>query len=241
MVPRPCVCVGPFKMKLGWEAIRAEVLRRIRTRIWAPGGLIPSEEALALEFGCARATVNRALQELANSGVLERKRKAGTRVAALPVRKATLEIPVIRQEIEARGQAHSFRLLSRLLKVPPLAILARLGVQDTVAMLHLQTLHLAGGIPQVFEDRWLNPSVLPDPAPDFSIVSVNEWLVASVAFSLGDIAFSAEPASAQEADALAVGPGTALFITERTTWATDAPITWVRLSHAPGYRLQTLL
>ena len=51
---------------MGWEAIRAEVLRRIRTRDWAPGGLIPSEEALAQEFGCARATVNRALQELAN-------------------------------------------------------------------------------------------------------------------------------------------------------------------------------
>ena len=241
MVPRPCVCVGPFKMKLGWEAIRAEVLRRIRTRIWAPGALIPSEEALAQEFGCARATVNRALQELANSGVLERKRKAGTRVAALPVRKATLEIPVIRQEIEARGQIYSFRVMLRVLKEPPLAIQARLGLRTTQAMLHLQTLHLAGGVPQVFEDRWLNPSLLPLPEPDFSIISVNEWLVASVAFSIGDIAFSAEPASSREADAMAVPPGTALFITERATWATDTPITWVRLSHAPGYRLHTLL
>jgi GntR family histidine utilization transcriptional repressor len=87
----------------GWEDIRAEVLRRIRVRDWPPGGLIPTEETLAQEFGCARATVNRALRELAGAGVLERRRKAGTRVALLPVRKATLEIPVIRQEIEARG------------------------------------------------------------------------------------------------------------------------------------------
>ncbi len=91
-------------MLQSWEAIRAEVLNRIRTRVWPPGALIPSEEALAEEFGCARATVNRALRELADAGVLERKRKAGTRVAALPVRKATLDIPVIRQEIAARGQ-----------------------------------------------------------------------------------------------------------------------------------------
>ena len=217
------------------------MLRRIRTRFWPPGVLIPSEELLAKEFGCARATVNRALQELANAGVLERKRKAGTRVAVLPVRKATLEIPVIRQEIEARGQAYSFRLMSRHLKKPPVAILAKLGLQDATPMLHLQTLHLAGGSPQVFEDRWLNPSVLPEPEPDFSRISVNEWLVATVAFSIGDIAFSAEPASSREADALGVQPGTALFITERTTGLTDAPITWVRLSHAPGYRLQTFL
>jgi GntR family histidine utilization transcriptional repressor len=89
----------------GWEDIRAEVLRRIRAREWHPGAQIPTEEDLAAEFGVARATVNRALRELATAGVLERRRKAGTRVAALPVRKATLDIPVIRQEIEARGQA----------------------------------------------------------------------------------------------------------------------------------------
>ena len=60
----------------GWGEIRVEVLRRIRERIWPPGELIPSEEALAVEFCCARATVNRALRELAEAGVLERRRKA---------------------------------------------------------------------------------------------------------------------------------------------------------------------
>ena len=46
--------------------------------------MIPGEEALAREFGCARATVNRALRDLAEAGVLERRRKAGTRVALQP-------------------------------------------------------------------------------------------------------------------------------------------------------------
>ena len=59
----------------GWEAIRAEVLTRIRRRDWPPGALIPGEEALAQEFGVARATVNRALSELARAGVLERRRR----------------------------------------------------------------------------------------------------------------------------------------------------------------------
>ena len=86
----------------GWEEIRAEVLARIRARAWPLGTLIPGEEALAAEFGVARATVNRALSELARAGVLERKRKAGTRVVALPVRKATLDIPVIRAGSRSR-------------------------------------------------------------------------------------------------------------------------------------------
>ena len=70
----------------GWEAIHANVLQRIRTREWGPGALIPTEEALAREFGCARATVSRALREVAAAGLLERRRKAGTRVALQPVR-----------------------------------------------------------------------------------------------------------------------------------------------------------
>ncbi len=228
-------------MAAGWEAIRAEVLHRIRARIWPPGGLIPSEEVLAQEFGCARATVNRALKDLADGGVLERKRKAGTRVALLPVRKATLDIPVIRQEVAARGQSYAFRLMVQRLDQPPLGVAARLGLATGHPMLRLQTLHLASGLPQVYEDRWLNPAVLPDPMPDFAAISVNEWLVANLSFVTGDIAFSAESASGPEAAALGVPTGTALFITERCTWGADAPITWVRLSHAPGYRLQTLL
>jgi GntR family transcriptional regulator, histidine utilization repressor len=228
-------------MALGWEAIRAEVMNRIRARVWPPGGLIPSEGVLAQEFGCARATVNRALTELAAAGLLERKRKAGTRVAALPVRKATLDIPVIRQEVANRSQAYTFRLMLQAVASPPVAIAARLGLPGPSQMIHLQTLHLADGLPHVFEDRWLNPAVLPQPQPDFASLSANEWLVSNIAYFCGDIAFSAEPASLAEASALSVHPGTALFITERCTWGVEAPITWVRLSHAPGYRLQTLL
>ena len=243
----------------GWEDIRREVLARIRSRAWPLGTLIPTEATLAQEFGVARATVNRALSELARSGVLERKRKAGTRVAALPVRKATLDIPVIRAEVEARGEAplalqreaeerglmadstaYSLRLLRCKLAQPPVPVLARLG-QDVGDMLHVETLHLASGRGFVLEDRWLNPAILPTPLPDFAAISANEWLVAHISYASGDISFCAEAASDAAAAALGIAQGSAVFVTERCTWAPDAPITWVRLIHAPGYRLSTVL
>lgn len=228
-------------MPQGWEEIRSEVLRRIRVRAWPPGDLIPTEEALALEFGCARATVNRALRELAGAGVLERRRKAGTRVAMWPVRKATLDIAVIRQEIEARGQRHSFQLLEQTTGAPPVPVASRLGLPPGARLIYLETLHLADGQPFVFETRWLNPAVLPTPLPDFSQLSANEWLVTHISYATGDIAFSAAAASLREATVMGVVAGTALFITERTTWTPDAPITLVRLAHAPGYRVQTMV
>lgn len=224
----------------GWEEIRAEVLARIRLRKWLPGQTIPGEEMLATEFGVARATVNRALSELARAGVLERRRKAGTRVAVQPVRKASFNIPVIRAEVEARGEVYGLRLLRLEITRPPLPVAAMLRWQGG-QMVHLQTLHLASGRPFVFENRWLNRDLLPTPLPDFASISANEWLVAHVSYASGDIAFSAEGAGMEEAAALAIAEGTAVFVTERCTWQPDAPITWVRLVHAPGYRLSTIL
>ena len=222
----------------GWEDIRAEVLRRIRARDWPPGALIPGEEALAEEFGVARATVNRALTSLAEAGVIERKKRAGTRVAELPVRRARLEVPVIRLDVLGRGQVHGFKLLADRTAPAPVPLTARLGLPEGTVMRHLETLHLADGRPYVLETRWLNPAVLPDPAPDFAVTSANEWLVTQVSLVSGDIAFTAEPATPREAEVLGIAPGTALLVAERTTHGTAGPVTWVRLAHAPGHRVQ---
>jgi GntR family histidine utilization transcriptional repressor len=223
---------------LGWEEIRAEVLRRIRARDWPPGALIPGEEALAEEFGVARATVNRALRDLAEAGVVERKKRAGTRVASLPVRRARLEIPVIRLDVLGRGLAYDFKVLVDQPAPAPVPVAARLGLPEGAPMRYLETLHLAGGRPFVLEARWLNPAVLPAPQPDFASVSANEWLVTHVSLVSGDIAFTAEPAGPREAEVLGVPLGTALLVAERTTHGTGGPVTLVRLAHAPGHRVQ---
>ena len=229
-------------MAMGWEQVRADVLARIQSRHWPPGCLIPTEADLAAEFGVARATVNRALRDLADAGLLERRRRAGTRVAALPVRRATFDIPVIRQEVAARGQTHSFRLLDMVRAVPPVPVASRIGWPTDRPMLWLETLHLADGLPFAHEMRWLNPDVLPHrPVPDFRTISVNEWLVENVAYARGDIAFYAENADPRAAEVLGVPPGAALLVTERTTFGPDAPITFVRLVHGPGYRVQSVV
>ena len=68
--------------------VKAVILGRIRGGELAPGDTVPGEAALAGEFGCARVTVNRALRELAEAGVVERRRRAGTRVLAATPRDA---------------------------------------------------------------------------------------------------------------------------------------------------------
>ena len=225
-----------------WQAIQNEALRRIREREWKPGEMIPHEAELAAELGCARATVNRALRELAAAGFIERRRKAGTRVALNPVRKATFDIPIIRRDVEGRGAVHDYRLLERAFAAAPAPVTATLRLPAKTRLLHVAALHLADGAPFCLEDRWLNPAAVPGiEAADLSAVSANEWLVRNVTLSGGDIEFFAMQADARLAAVLACAEGAALFAIDRTTWTGAMPITAVRLTYAPGYRMVTAI
>ncbi len=225
-----------------FRTIQAEVLRRVREREWPPGALIPGETTLAEEFDCARATINRALRELADKGILDRKRRAGTRVSLNPTRKASFDIPVIRLEIEAQGAIHDHRVLwSRRAKMPR-ALAARLGLPNGRAMLHHTTLHSADGQPYLYEDRWVQLSVMPAilSAP-LDRISANEWLVQNAPFSHGNVAFFAERASGSQAKALECDVGDALLGLERTTWSGSDLITYVRMAYRPGHRFETVI
>ncbi len=225
-----------------WQVIRRELIRRINERQWQPGEFIPGETELAEEFGCARATVNRAMRELADAGLVERRRKAGTRVRLNPVRKATLEIPVTRLQIEQRGATHSHRLLSRAMKMPPLQIAEKLGLVENRALLNLQAVHFADNQPFLYENRWVNPKSVPAIlVVDFPTISANEWLVHNAPFTHGDISLSAQNATAKEAEILGVNKGEALFIINRTTWNHSQPITSVRLVYSPGYKMSSVI
>lgn len=225
-----------------WQEIESEVRRRIRERVWPPGSTIPTEAALADEFGCARATVNRALQAVADSGLLDRKRKAGTRVTRHPVRKATFSIPLIRQEIEERGVTYSHQLLTSEVKPPPTSIRLALRLDGGVDALHLEALHMAGNDPYLFEDRWINMKTVPDILQaDLARTNANEWLVTHAPFTHAEIAVLAYPAGTKIAGHLRADPGAALLALERQTFDQERTITWVRLTFHPGYRLETRL
>lgn len=223
-----------------WQSVQAEVLRRIHARDWKPGDLIPNEADLAVEFGCARATVNRALRAVAETGLLDRRRKAGTRVAAQPVAKATLEIAVIRHEVEARGDIYEHLLIERHYLTPPLAISGAMRTGSTEKLLHVRALHLAEGAPYALENRWINSRVVPEAMNEpFDRVSANEWLLQHAAYTHGDIAFSAIQANGADADSLGIAENSAVLAIDRLTWNQEASVTKVQLLFTPGYQLRT--
>lgn len=225
-----------------WQIIKNNVLRRLSERHWLPGDTLPSEIEFAREFGCARATVNKALNELASAGILERKRKSGTRVAINPVRKATLKIPLTRQEIEARGCRYSHVLIENNVERLPPRMTSRFGVPDGARALHHKALHLSDHEPFMYEDRWINIIALPEILDvDFTSINANEWLVGHAPYSRGELSILSCPATQDDARHLGIDEGQPILIVERTTWSETQPMTFVRLAYRPGYRMNSTL
>ncbi len=224
--------------RLSWTNVRDEIHARILNRTYAPGDKLPRDEDIATELGCARATVHRAMQDLAKTGLVERRRKGGTHVRTDPVTRATFDIPITRLEVEARGRKYGYQLISRSLEDTPPSVMAKFGIQQVTTMLHVEALHLADNRPYIFEDRWIDARSTPDILNvDLTQQSANEWLVRNKPYSQIDVRFYAINAAGEIARQLATKVGEALLIIERTTWIGGAPITTVQAATAPGYQL----
>lgn len=222
--------------------IRQALRDRIESGEWQLGALIPGEMALADEYGCARTTINRALQTLASDGLVVRKRKGGTRVCEMPVRQAKFEIPILREQVEATGGKYRHQIMSQKLRTPTASVRTQLRISDGKKALFMETIHLADDSPYAYEQRWVNLQTVPEimQAP-LDQLSANEWLVKTVPFSSGDVIFSAEKADKTVASALQSDVGNAIFVVDRTTWMGDDFITTMKLYYKDGYQLYSPL
>lgn len=226
--------------KTSFRDVKTEILRRITDGPWGPGSLLPGEVELAEEFGCSRTTMNRALRELSELGLIDRRRKAGTRVRMAPLREARFEMPITRTEIEKTGAIYRYALVSRSVLEAPEWLRGKLGLDAKSTLVHLTCLHFANGVPFQLEDRWINTAALPQALEqDFAAIGPNEWLVKTVPFSEVEISFLAVAANKDAVTYLDHHLGDPVFCIERTTWWKGTAITYVTLSHRRGHRMTT--
>jgi GntR family histidine utilization transcriptional repressor len=160
--------------------IKNYLLSEIQAGHWKEGDAIPSEQALAKQFGVSRMTVNRAVRELTDEQILTRVQGSGTYVAQQKYQSTLVEIKSIADEVRMRGHVHrsELHLLERSkaseLLAPPF------GVKPGHPLFHSIIVHFENDIPIQVEDRWVNPDVAPDyMQQDFSVITPNEYLMAA--------------------------------------------------------------
>lgn len=193
--------------RLSWREVRDRLHGRILNGTWTPGDKLPRDADLAQDLGCARSTVQRAMQDLSDAGLVDRRRRGGTTVHKAPVTRATLDIPVARDEVEARGASYGYQLLSRSIETPPPPVIAGFELRAPEPMLHVKALHLADNRAFLYEDRWISLSTVPEIADvDLSRDNANEWLLQNRPYSRCDLRFYAENADTETARVMDIAP-----------------------------------
>jgi GntR family histidine utilization transcriptional repressor len=211
------------------QRISLDLEAQIRSGAWPPGFRIPFEHELTAQYGCARATVNKAVSALVAAGLIERRRRAGSFVARPPVQSAVLEIPDIQAEITRRGQAYGYDLLSRRVRAPLARDPdeARLGVKRKV--LDLRCRHWADGQPFAVEHRILSLAAAPEAADvDFAETPPGTWLLKHVAWTEAEHRIAAINPDPDTAALLGVETTQACLAVRRWTWRVGQGITYVR-------------
>ena len=143
------------------ERIGAEIEGRIASGEWKPGHRIPFEHELVTQYGCARATVGKALTALVRAGLLERRRKAGTFVAYPHVQSAVLDIPDIGKAIAERTGSYRFDLLTSDIRNDD----GHSGnFPSGTRLRHVTGIHQGQDGPFAFEDRLISLDSVPEAA-----------------------------------------------------------------------------
>ena len=145
-----------------YEQVKAFIKTHISAGTWKPGDPVPSEAALAVQFGISRMTVNRALRELTAEGLVTRIQGSGTRVAELHRISSRLTIRDIHEEVIERGHVHTTRVLLVEAEKASADLAKSLGLRTGARIFHTLLVHLENGVPIQYEDRYVNPAAAPD-------------------------------------------------------------------------------
>lgn len=210
-----------------WAQVHADLVRRVRAGEFATA--FPGEHALVTDYGVSRHTVREALRRLRADGVVLAERGRAPRLAPPP----EIDQPVgalysLFASVEAAGLAQR-SVVRALDRRTDGAVAARLGLDGSAPLVHLERLRLAGDEPLALDRVWL-PYELAEPLlhADFTRTALYDELAsrAGVRLTGGEEQIRAVIPSPRERELLACSPQTAVFAIDRVGRCGERPVEW---------------
>jgi GntR family transcriptional regulator len=210
-----------------------EILRdRIRQGEWKPGDLIPSERELSETYSISRMTARQAITDLVNEGVFFREQGKGTFVAQNRITQQLLRLTGFTEDIRARGQRPSTKVLSAAMLPADEVIAEQLRIDPGTLVFSLRRLRLADDEPLAIEDSALNfkgcEGLLDEDLEHNSLYRLLEQKY-GMPLMEAEQEIEAGLATPENAEVLQISVGSPVLFTRRTTFTDrNRPIEYAR-------------
>jgi GntR family histidine utilization transcriptional repressor len=219
-----------------YQQIKTYLLDAIQQDIFPPHSQIPTEHALAEQFSVSRMTVNKAIRDLVQMGMLVRTAGLGTYVTDLKSESPLQNINNIAEEVRLRGHEYSNEVI----------YLKEIAADERVAM-HLAVkvgepvytsliVHHENDLPIQLEERYVNPhwagSYLEQ---DFALQTPNAYLTENCPLTDVEHVVEAVLPDLATAEYLRIDANEPCLLLMRRTWSDKHLISYAQLTH-PGTR-----
>jgi len=215
-----------------YRMIEEDLLGQIERGDLPRSSQLPSENALAEQYGVSRMTVRQALDRLEAARLVVRQQGSGSFVAGTPglVRRIG-RLRSFSEELANDDVVVTSRVLVQRTETPPPEVAERLGTDGRQAT-RLRRVRLVDGVPAALQDAWVPAAVAPGlehvDLGDGSLYGVLRGRF-GVEFGWAEQLVRASLLDADTAAALGVAPGGPALETERLTHAVgNEPIEFVR-------------
>jgi GntR family transcriptional regulator len=202
-----------------------ELRRRLRELIEAsaPGDRLPAERELIGEFGVARETLRRAIDEFVADGRLDRRHGVGTFVTR-PKITQQFRVQSFTEDMRARGLTSSSRIVSSRVISAGARVGALLQISPADEVHAIRRLRLADGEPMALETLHLPYALVPGlPVDQLDKRSLYQILADEygVAIAHGNQTIEATVTDDDESDLLSVPRLSPALVVDRVTWTAD--------------------
>ena len=221
-----------------YRQIKQTIQRRINSGDWTAGQKLPSENDLVVALSVSRMTVNRALRELTQEGLIKRVHGLGSFVAETPRHASLIELQDIALEIEQDGRHHRSQVLSleRVAAAPEIALQMELSSGSPID--YLRAVHFQDELPIQLESRYVNPAAMPEfLAQDFTRITATAYLLKQFKPDEMEHRVCAILPDPVIRELLSMQNGQPCLQLTRRTWHHDQIVTYVTLTY-PGDRYE---
>ncbi|MCG6889746.1 MAG: histidine utilization repressor [Gammaproteobacteria bacterium] len=221
-----------------YQQIKNTIQQHIASGEWEAGQKLPSENELVAALKVSRMTINRALSELTQEGLIKRVHGLGSFVAERPRHASLIELQDIALEVARDGKQHRSWILRQLTMPADVHIAAQLELPIGSQVFHLSAVHYQDDLPIQLESRYVNPAAMPHfIEQDFNRMTATAYLLEQFKPDEMEHRVSAMMPDVQSCELLAMQAGQPCLQLTRRTWRQQQVVTYVTLTY-PGDRYE---